>query len=134
MRISDWSSDVCSSDLVALHLGGGGLQGVDGAATRQRLGGAHPHLRGISKGIRDVRFPRAADRPGLPFRRGAALAARDRRSKDGLISPLDGGHPAPDHGRAPRARSEERRVGKECVSTCKFRWPPDHEKKKKTKK
>src|SRR3546814_16777454 len=23
-------------------------------------------------------------------------------------------------------RSEERRVGKECVSTCRFRWSPDH--------
>src|SRR3546814_12119497 len=23
-------------------------------------------------------------------------------------------------------RSEERRVGKECVSTCRSRWPPDH--------
>src|SRR3546814_12903596 len=32
-------------------------------------------------------------------------------------------------------RSEERRVGKECVSTCRFRWSPDHSKKKKhTKK
>src|SRR3546814_16869431 len=71
------------------HLGGGGLQGVDGAATRQRLGGAHPHLRGISKGIRDVRFPRAADRPGLPFR-----------------------------------RSEERRVGKGGVRTCRSWWSP----------
>src|SRR3546814_11139927 len=28
-------------------------------------------------------------------------------------------------------RSEERRVGKECVSTCRSRWPPDHSKKKK---
>src|SRR3546814_18808553 len=28
-------------------------------------------------------------------------------------------------------RSEERRVGKECVSTFKFRWSPDHSKKKK---
>src|SRR3546814_17255653 len=26
-------------------------------------------------------------------------------------------------------RSEERRVGKECVSTCRYRWSPDHEKK-----
>src|SRR3546814_16148791 len=26
-------------------------------------------------------------------------------------------------------RSEERRVGKECVSTCRFRWSPDHSKK-----
>src|SRR3546814_13184451 len=24
------------------------------------------------------------------------------------------------------SRSEERRVGKECVSTCKCRWAPDH--------
>src|SRR3546814_17406465 len=24
------------------------------------------------------------------------------------------------------ARSDERRVGKECVSTCRFRWSPDH--------
>src|SRR3546814_16269823 len=28
-------------------------------------------------------------------------------------------------------RSEERRVGKECVSTCRYRWAPYHEKKKK---
>src|SRR3546814_12918389 len=26
-------------------------------------------------------------------------------------------------------RSDERRVGKECVSTCKFRWSPSHKKK-----
>src|SRR3546814_19164533 len=31
-------------------------------------------------------------------------------------------------------RSEARRVGKECVSTCNFRWTPDHKKKKKKKK
>src|SRR3546814_17652263 len=31
------------------------------------------------------------------------------------------------------SRSEERRVGKECVSTCSYRWRPYHEKKK-TKK
>src|SRR3546814_19517188 len=30
-------------------------------------------------------------------------------------------------------RSEERRVGKECVSTCRSRWSPYHEKKKQTK-
>src|SRR3546814_14342458 len=27
-------------------------------------------------------------------------------------------------------RSEERRVGKECVSTCRSRWSPDHSKKR----
>src|SRR3546814_16401693 len=31
-------------------------------------------------------------------------------------------------------RSEERRVGKECVSTCRYRWSPEYEKKKKKKK
>src|SRR3546814_6206671 len=33
----------------------------------------------------------------------------------------------------PTARSEARRVGKECVSTCRSRWSPYHEKKKKTR-
>src|SRR3546814_15074247 len=31
--------------------------------------------------------------------------------------------------RATRQRSEERRVGKECVSTCIVRWSPSHSKK-----
>src|SRR3546814_20413615 len=31
-------------------------------------------------------------------------------------------------------RSEERRVGKECVSTCRYRWSPFHYKKKTKKK
>src|SRR3546814_18899330 len=31
-----------------------------------------------------------------------------------------------DHPRKPRPRSEERRVGKECVSTCRSRWSPYH--------
>src|SRR3546814_14800903 len=29
-------------------------------------------------------------------------------------------------GQDPLERSEERRVGKECVSTCRSRWSPDH--------
>src|SRR3546814_13793968 len=34
------------------------------------------------------------------------------------------------HGKHVRFRSEERRVGKECVSTCSSRWSPYHSKKK----
>src|SRR3546814_16291320 len=34
---------------------------------------------------------------------------------------------------AVRGRSEERRVGKECVSTCRSRWSPYHYKKQSTK-
>src|SRR3546814_20924069 len=37
----------------------------------------------------------------------------------------------PEVSRAVGKRSAERRVGKECVSTCRSRWSPDHEKKKK---
>src|SRR3546814_19101069 len=33
----------------------------------------------------------------------------------------------------PRPRSEERRIGKECVITCRSRWSPDHLKRKRLK-
>src|SRR3546814_4726964 len=69
MRISDWSSDVCSSDL------------------------ARAQCRGDAGVI--------GQRPGL---------AQGRL-------PFTGGR---------QGRSEERRVGKECVSTCRSRWSPYH--------
>src|SRR3546814_18786429 len=40
------------------------------------------------------------------------------------------GHRPPVDRRRIELRSEERRVGKECVSTCRSRWSPYHEKKK----
>src|SRR3546814_13670360 len=105
MRISDWSSDVCSSDLVA-----------------------HAH--------RGAPFGRARHRARYRADRRAAQPACGRRA----------GYPGrarcravpPRHAHRPRAcrspaRSEERRVGKECVSTCRSRWSPDHEKKKKVR-
>src|SRR3546814_12088187 len=72
MRISDWSSDVCSSDL------------VDDASEDD-----------TEKAVRSIE-----DRRIRYFR---------------------------------HARSEERRVGKECVSTCRSRWSPYHSKKNDTK-
>src|SRR3546814_4619778 len=73
MRISDWSSDVCSSDLSR-------RDAVCALATAVRRLSAHRKLR-------------------RPHRR-PAIGAADR--------------------------SEERRVGKECVSTCRSRWSPYH--------
>src|SRR3546814_2069448 len=73
MRISDWSSDVCSSDLRTLQH-------------------ALEHL------LRAAHFPQYVD--------------------------VDRTLAAGDVVRAPR--SEERRVGKECVSTCRSRWSPYH--------
>src|SRR3546814_12853429 len=97
MRISDWSSDVCSSDLIA-----------------DRLGEDLPREEGGR---------RLARREGLRFfpeRLGEAAhgeAAEARRQQ--------GGREGVEILHAPEAeRSEERRVGKECVSTCRSRWSP----------
>src|SRR3546814_4926462 len=77
MRISDWSSDVCSSDLKS--------------------------------------FWQAGHRPTLI----AAFLYFDLAFMVWVLL----GPPAPD---IAKERSEERRVGKECVSTCRSRWSPYH--------
>src|SRR3546814_12863192 len=105
MRISDWSSDVCSSDLVAQA--GGGLGGPVGAY------GLH-----------------VGDPAGGTAQRGGDLgAARPGQfGGQGAQRPVVRGR-----GEVEVPRSEERRVGKECVSTCRSRWSPYHEKKTKSK-
>src|SRR3546814_3938202 len=83
MRISDWSSDVCSSDLL-----------VVGEQQDCR------HQRHDPQSQKDPRRQRDIARALFHF--GSKL-----------------------HGR-PLTRSAERRVGKECVSTCRSRWSPYH--------
>src|SRR3546814_4005608 len=80
MRISDWSSDVCSSDLGLLLAEVGRLNNI--SVSQDDLGRA---LRAEAS-----RYPGQEERV-LQF-----------------------------------YRSEERRVGKECVSTCRSRWSPYH--------
>src|SRR3546814_20330858 len=60
----------------------------------------------------------------------AALVAEAREINAGLraVPVLNGADAQGADNQA--ARSEERRVGKECVSTWRFRWSPYHEKKK----
>src|SRR3546814_3868190 len=87
MRISDWSSDVCSSDLID-------------PATIERIIAACPTGRPVE--VRDKAIILLLARLGL-----RAGDIRDMRLDD-----ID--------------RSEERRVGKECVSTCRSRWSPYH--------
>src|SRR5881397_4118151 len=51
-----------------------------------------------------------------------------------ISRPPRGARPPPDRGRSAArrgVRSEERRVGKECIEPCRSRWSPEHEKKKK---
>src|SRR3546814_15645247 len=97
MRISDWSSDVCSSDLI-MPTYDALVQTEDGLALAKAVfakakPGYHPITTGSVQEVIDEAKP-------------AAAAAK----------PAD----------ADEARSEERRVGKECVSTCRSRWSPYH--------
>src|SRR3546814_18819356 len=111
MRISDWSSDVCSSDLLRLPTGIASAP-RDGAGERlARQLQTDPDRR---RGERQQQEPEG--RPRLP------VVAGDELRVDRLGEP------------ARILRSEERRVGKECVSTCRSRWSPYHSKKKTCKK
>src|SRR3546814_15355312 len=97
MRISDWSSDVCSSDLDLEERRPRVEQSFD-ALAREQLAAA---------GVPLARLRVAAERRlGDPRVKLVAKAAIVR----GIGA----------------ERSEERRVGKECVSTCRSRWSPYH--------
>src|SRR3546814_12746416 len=95
MRISYWSSDVCSSDL---------LTGSDRMKERP-IGILVKALESIGA---DIEYTGQEGFTPLKIFGG----------------PLKGGEIEVD-------RSEERRVGKECVSTCRSRRSPDYEKKQK---
>src|SRR3546814_7316512 len=105
MRISDWSSDVCSSDLVEqldLH-----PLPADGADDRLAGGAADAAIEDAGAGV-VVAGTRLA-------RRGRAGVAGGRSGGSRAVSPA---WPGPDAA----GRSEERRVGEECVSTGRSRW------------
>src|SRR3546814_14762864 len=102
MRISDWSSDVCSSDLFPVHRIY--CVGRNFAEHAREMGSE------IDRGT-PVFFMKPADAvlPGggaQPF----PSATGDMHHEVELVV----------------ARSEERRVGKECVSPCRSRWSPYH--------
>src|SRR3546814_13693300 len=115
MRISDWSSDVCSSDLEAVPL-------------RLPIG---RHTKCVTPVLQRV-IPALAlskwnpDPPMAQFCR--------QRVKGPKIKDIEGRERPPDQqaSAALAARSEERGVGKECVSTWRSRWSRDNEKKKAT--
>src|SRR3546814_16036920 len=126
MRISDWSSDVCSSDL-------------DQMRRYPAISVAPAHLPN-EVGQRSVADPRCC--------------SIGRRLKSIMSADRDKARPSPESGirraheaekahrldvaagvdRVRRYRSEERRVGKEWVSTVRSRWSPDHTKKTQHKK
>src|SRR3546814_5541024 len=100
MRISDWSSDVFSSDLTP----GYHSTGRSAAFYEECYGG-----------------------PGiLPLTKASGQHLREH----GFLSPRGALYLARTADEAAVERSVERRVGKECVSTCISRWSPLHLKKK----
>src|SRR3546814_15253131 len=121
MRISDWSSDVCSSDLMAgVHrdhvMALRDQKGEDAVRRARRVGG------------------RADDRDTARLAQKFADFAFVVDRHSACLSCLDPVGDLRRHGveRLARGvgRSEERRVGKECASTCRARWPRYHYKKK----
>src|SRR3546814_16828083 len=106
MRISDWSSDVCSSDLMTDHA----------RELAARLGPRGPTRADIPFMVEAAARTAWATDKGMTIAMGVVTALREARI---LL---------------PSIRSEERRVGKECVSTCRSRWSPYPSKKKTTHK
>src|SRR3546814_13431360 len=103
MRISDWSSDVCSSDLRSV----GELVFDRVAAEPLRLSSADAVARVIDAG----RVMLAADTLGAgQMMIEKAVAYAGERKQFGRVI----------------GRSEERGVGKECVRKCRSRWSPYH--------
>src|SRR3546814_16607323 len=118
MRISDWSSDVCSSDLNRIGIG------AQGGVQRQNYLAPDESDRDLTtwRGSVRVSAQLAAGRDvfllGFVNRRDHRLSV-DRSGLDRDATTLGFLTGA-------GLRSEERRVGKECVSTCSSRWSSLH--------
>src|SRR3546814_18514895 len=126
MRISDWSSDVCSSDLTAVK-GASHFLRLDIALRLQESHQARlfPAIR-IDQGMQSF-----GQDTGYVFKQAAAGDMRQRtdspamnKRQQRLHIDSGGSHQGIDQQNI--LRSEERRVGKECVSTCRSRWSPYH--------
>src|SRR3546814_15773836 len=102
MRISDWSSDVCSSDLAADDPTKQAILQHYGDLAQAMYGDALKQARKLQIAVKAL-----VDKPSeasLKAARAAWIASRPWYQQ----------------------RSEERRVGKEGVSTCRSRWSPYH--------
>src|SRR3546814_1669587 len=119
MLIRDWSSDVCSSVLLRLKR----RRLVVGAPNVLHRRLRHRADQGIVPGIVHLDHPVAADEiTGDTHAFLARLGVHGECRSLGLLRQADSAA-AGWGGPAAKVRSEERRVGKECVSTFSSRWP-----------
>src|SRR3546814_17550677 len=121
MRMSDWSSDVCSSDLLLTD--DGGLQARI-ADPRFKL--PKTYLVQVEGDVAEAGL--ASLRRGVRLKDGPTRPAEAERldicSHWPALWPRD--PPVRFRKTVPyRWRSEARRVGNECVRTCKIRWAPE---------
>src|SRR3546814_20466498 len=100
MRISDWSSDVCSSDLI------GGPAMVRASAK---------NYANVAIVVSPAAYPAIIEAIGEG---GTTLTQRKELAARAFA------HTAAYAAAVAAWRSEERSVGKECVSTCRSRWSP----------
>src|SRR3546814_14671428 len=121
LRISDWSSDVCSSDLSDVLRLSQRLQALDADPGTSR-GAAYERLQ-ARQALQVLAQARSSDRP-------VALKVAQARVETAEVAAQTAVTQA-EIDRLDRERSEllversaERRVGKECVSTCRSRWSP----------
>src|SRR3546814_13445840 len=85
-------------------------------------------LPAVQQAVRNRAFFHERSQGGQPgHRRGDDSAQPSRAWAEAVRDPLPGAAPGADIG--DDTSSEERRVGKECVSTCRSRWSPSHKKK-----
>src|SRR3546814_17510904 len=122
MRISDWSSDVCSSDLLDTALAGRIWEAI--VVDDNSPDGTADAAREIARNDRRVRVIQRIGRRGLSTACIEGMCA----TAAPLVAVIDGDLQH-DETLLPRMidapeRSEERRVGKECVSPCRYGWVP----------
>src|SRR3546814_15971084 len=130
MRISDWSSDVCSSDLADMMIAA--LPVVHHFMSENMIAGLR--ISGIfqSDEIDNLHIAVRNDAPALRAILDAAIADITHDERRQIMARwLPTGIPdQPAAVPRPAARSGERRVGNECVRTCRSRWAPYNSKKK----
>src|SRR3546814_10993725 len=119
MRISDWSSDVCSSDLEARALATNDRAEYEAYVTLQTIGSADS-LREIVRQSAELGRMRGVPPEGAAM----TLSVADARAVLAEHFPPARAQLAAQVERDRIAISEGRRVGKECVSTCRFRGVP----------
>src|SRR3546814_14074582 len=129
MRISDWSSDVCSSDLMSV------LPDTLGPYDMQVVVINYEAFATPGKKLESGRRSKASGRfkTRKTLLDWASLGSTRRNDRNVAMILDESPKLKSPSGKASMkiVRSDERRVGNECVSTCRSRWLPEHKKQKK---